>query len=87
MLHLEKKCHMCWCVCYFEGTSKQFSDTFHSHAEHNINSSKLLSLKFLQKEAHVSFCPSKNYGTNTKGTFETTHSFQNRHKVNALRQN
>ena len=26
MLHLEKKCHMCKCVCYYEGTLKQFND-------------------------------------------------------------
>ena len=49
MLHIKKK--MSQCVCYFEGTLKQFHDTFHTHAENKINAlKKILSLKFLQKK-------------------------------------
>ena len=59
MLHLEKKQNICWCVCDYEGTLKQFNDTFHTHAKNNINSLGILSLKFLQKEARASFRPSK----------------------------
>ena len=53
------KPHQYWCVYDNEGTLKQFSDTFHTHAKNHINSLKILSLKFLQKEARASFRPSE----------------------------
>ena len=31
MLHLKNACHMCWCVCYYKKTLKQFNNTFHTH--------------------------------------------------------
>ena len=37
---MKKKYHTCYCVCYYEGTFKQFNDTFHTHAENNINALK-----------------------------------------------
>ena len=37
MLHLKKKYHMCWCVCYYKATLKQFNDTFHTHAKNKFN--------------------------------------------------
>ena len=40
MFHLETKYHMSWCVCHYQGTLKQFNDTFHTHAKNNINSLK-----------------------------------------------
>ena len=45
MLRLEKKHHMCSCVYDYEGTLQQFNNPFHTHAENNINSLKILSLK------------------------------------------
>ena len=63
MLHLDKKHNMCWCVCYHKGTLKQFNDSFHTHAKNNINSLKMFSLTFLQKEARASFRPSQTVHT------------------------
>ena len=39
-----RKPHQYWCVHDYEGTLKQFNNTFHAHAENNINALKLLSL-------------------------------------------
>ena len=58
MLHLEKKRHMCQCVCHYEGTLKQFTDTFHTHAKNNINSLTNSERQNPAKEAQASFCPS-----------------------------
>ena len=52
---------------------KQVNDTFHSHAENNINSLNILSLKSLHKKARASFRPSETIHKH-KGTFETRHS-------------
>ena len=57
MLRLEKKHNVCWCVCDYEGALKQFNDTFHTHAKKNINSLRILSLKFIQKEERASIGP------------------------------
>ena len=46
-------------------THPQFNDTFHSHAKNNINSMKIISSKFLQKEARASTDLLKLF-TNTK---------------------
>ena len=54
-----RKPHQCWRVYDYERPLKQFNDTFHTHAKNTINSSKFLSLKFLQKEARASFRPSE----------------------------
>ena len=45
------------------------------HAKNNINSLKILSLKFLQKEARASFRPSETIHKH-KGAFETRVSFK-----------
>ena len=42
MLHLEKKDHMCKCVCYYERTLKQLNDTFHTHARSQVKALKIL---------------------------------------------
>ena len=57
MLHLKTKYHMCWCVCYFEGTLKQFDATFNTHAKNKFNTLKSSQPQFLHK-AKSSFCPS-----------------------------
>ena len=42
------------CVHDYEGTLKQFNNTFHTHAENNINSLKKISTsKILQKDANA----------------------------------
>ena len=43
MLRLEKKHNMCWSVCDYEGTHKQFNDPFHAHAKNKTNSLNFLS--------------------------------------------
>ena len=41
MLRLERKHHMCWCVCDYEGMLKQFFNPSHTHAKSKINSFKI----------------------------------------------
>ena len=84
MLHLEKKYLLCWCVCYCEWTLKHFNDTFHTHAmSHQLIDKFLASSSFRRKHAPPSDL--LKLFTNTKGTFETRHSFQKKKKAQGVR--
>ena len=49
-----RKPHQYWCVSDYEGTSKQFNDTFHTHAKNKINSLKNYQHQIPSKEARAS---------------------------------
>ena len=65
--------HQYWCVYDYEGTFKNLTTPSTRMQRNNINSSRIISLKFIQKEARASFRPSETIH-NHKSTFETRHS-------------
>ena len=78
MLHLKKKYHTCQCVCYYEGTLKQFQDTFHTHAKKKIKTLKILRLKFMQKGGTHLLLPFRNYAHNNAAQNKTRESLRPR---------